>query len=37
MSPNCSERMESTVSLQALYLLNNGLVHQLGGFHRCAQ
>ncbi len=29
MSPNCSERTESTVSLQALYLLNNGLVHQL--------
>jgi hypothetical protein len=29
MSPNCSERPESTVSLQALYLLNNGLVHQL--------
>ena len=29
MSPNCSERTESTVSLQALYLLNNGMVHQL--------
>jgi hypothetical protein len=29
MSPNCSERSESTVSLQALYLLNNGLVHKL--------
>ena len=29
MNPNCSERTESTVSLQALYLLNNGLVHRL--------
>jgi hypothetical protein len=29
MSPNCSERTESTVSLQALYLLNNGMVQQL--------
>ncbi len=29
MSPNCIERMESTVSLQALYLSNNGMVKQL--------
>src|SRR5579871_1160128 len=29
MSPNCIERMESTVSLQALYLSNNGMVRQL--------
>ena len=29
MSPNCVERSESTVSLQALYLMNNGLVKQL--------
>ena len=29
MSPNCIERSESTVSLQALYLSNNGLVHTL--------
>jgi hypothetical protein len=29
MSPNCSERTESTVSLQALYLLNNGMVQHL--------
>ena len=32
MSPNCVERSESTVSLQALYLMNNGLVKQLAGF-----
>ncbi len=31
MSPNCIERMESTVSLQALYLSNNGMVKQLAG------
>jgi hypothetical protein len=29
MSPNCIERTESTVSLQALYLSNNGMVKQL--------
>ena len=29
LSPNCVERTESTVSLQALYLMNNGLVKQL--------
>jgi mono/diheme cytochrome c family protein len=29
MSPNCIERMESTVSLQALYLSNNGMVKRL--------
>ena len=29
MSPNCVERQESTVSLQALYLMNNGMVRQL--------
>ncbi len=29
MSPNCVERTESTVSLQALYLMNNGMVRQL--------
>jgi mono/diheme cytochrome c family protein len=29
MSPNCVERPESTVSLQALYLMNNGMVRQL--------
>ena len=29
MSPNCVERSESTVSLQALYLMNNGMVRQL--------
>jgi hypothetical protein len=29
MSPNCIERAESTVSLQALYLSNNGMVKQL--------
>ncbi|MFN7998550.1 MAG: DUF1553 domain-containing protein [Bryobacteraceae bacterium] len=29
MSPNCVERPESTVSLQALYLMNNGMVHRL--------
>jgi hypothetical protein len=32
MSPNCVERSESTVSLQALYLMNNGLVKQLADF-----
>jgi hypothetical protein len=31
MSPNCVERPESTVSLQALYLMNNGMVRQLAG------
>jgi hypothetical protein len=29
MSPNCVERPESTVSLQALYLMNNGMVRSL--------
>jgi hypothetical protein len=29
MSPNCVERPESTVSLQALYLMNNGMVRRL--------
>jgi hypothetical protein len=29
MSPNCVERPESTVSLQALYLMNNGMVREL--------
>ena len=29
MSPNCVERPESTVSLQALYLMNNGMVQEL--------
>ena len=29
MSPNCVERTESTVSLQALYLMNNGMVRRL--------
>ena len=29
MSPNCIERTESTVSLQALYLMNNGMVRKL--------
>jgi mono/diheme cytochrome c family protein len=29
MSPNCVERQESTVSLQALYLMNNGMVRRL--------
>jgi hypothetical protein len=29
MNPNCLERRESTVSLQALYLMNNGMVEKL--------
>ena len=29
MAPNCVERPESTVSLQALYLMNNGMVRRL--------
>jgi hypothetical protein len=29
MNPNCLERRESTVALQALYLLNDGLVEKL--------
>jgi mono/diheme cytochrome c family protein len=29
MNPNCVERQESTVSLQALYLMNNGMVRRL--------
>src|SRR5262249_12226876 len=29
MNPNCLERRDSTVAPQALYLLNNGMVHQL--------
>ncbi len=29
MSPNCVERQESTVSLQALYLMNNTMVRRL--------
>lgn len=29
MSPNCIDRPESTVSLQALYLMNNGMVREL--------
>ncbi len=29
MSPNCVDRPESTVSLQALYLMNNGMVRRL--------
>jgi mono/diheme cytochrome c family protein len=29
MSPNCVERQESTVSLQALYLMNNAMVRRL--------
>ncbi len=32
MSPNCIERSESTVSLQALYLSNNTMVKQLAAF-----
>lgn len=31
MSPNCVDRQESTVSLQALYLMNNGMVRRLAG------
>ncbi len=29
MNPNCLERVDSTVSTQALYLMNNARVHQL--------
>ncbi len=29
MNPNCVERRDSTVTLQALYLMNNGMVRQL--------
>jgi hypothetical protein len=29
MNPNCVERRDSTVATQALYLMNNGTVHQL--------
>ncbi|MCH2059223.1 MAG: PSD1 and planctomycete cytochrome C domain-containing protein [Verrucomicrobiales bacterium] len=31
MEPNCVQRPESTVALQALHLLNDGIVHQLAG------
>ena len=31
MEPNCVKRPESTVALQALHLLNDGIVHQLAG------
>ena len=31
MDPNCVERPESTVALQALHLLNDGIVNQLAG------
>jgi hypothetical protein len=29
MNPNCIERRDSTVATQALYLMNDGMVHQL--------
>src|SRR5205823_4424341 len=29
MNPNCIERRDSTVVLQALHLMNNGMVHEL--------
>jgi hypothetical protein len=29
MNPNCIERRDSTVATQALYLINDGMVHQL--------
>ncbi len=29
MNPNCLERRESTVAVQALHLMNNGMVHDL--------
>jgi cytochrome c553 len=31
MNPNCIERRDSTVALQALHLMNNGMVEQLAG------
>jgi hypothetical protein len=31
MNPNCLERRDSTVAPQALYLMNNGMVHELAG------
>lgn len=31
MNPNCSERKNSTIVSQPLYLLNNGMVHELAG------
>jgi len=29
MNPNCTERRDSTVVLQALHLMNNGMVYEL--------
>lgn len=29
MNPNCTERRDSTVAPQALYLMNNGMIHEL--------
>ena len=31
MNPNCTERKQSTIVSQPLYLLNNGVVHELAG------
>src|SRR5262249_18470314 len=31
MNPNCIERKASTVAVQALHLMNNGMVEQLAG------
>ena len=31
LNPSCMERRESIVSLQALHLLNNGMIHELAG------
>jgi hypothetical protein len=31
MNPNCLERRDSTVALQALHLMNDGMVHELAG------
>jgi len=32
MTPNCVERVDSTVATQALHLMNNGMVDDLAGY-----